>query len=295
MEEAIQKAGVLIEALGYIRQFRDRLTVIKLGGSAMEDPAGLRATLQDVVFMETVGMRPILVHGGGAAITRAMNEAGLEPRFVRGRRYTDAQALEIVSRVLSEQITPRLVNQIEELGGQAAALHYRTTNCLKGERLKLADEEGNAVDLGFVGRVVDVDRRVIENLCRAGVVPVIPCLAEDASGVRLNVNADTAAAAVAQHLQAEKLVFLSDVHGILRAPDDPDSLAGSLTAAECRKLIDEKIIAAGMIPKVEACLESLKAGVRKTHIIDGRLLHSLLLEIYTDRGVGTQIVLEAGD
>jgi acetylglutamate kinase len=292
VEQAILKAEVLIEALGYIRQFRDRLTVFKLGGSAMENAAALRATLLDLVFMETVGMRPIVVHGGGAAISRAMNDAGLEPRFVRGRRYTDQKTLDIVARVLTDEINKDLVGQIEQLGGRAAALHYRTTNCLKGERITLEDESGQAVDLGFVGRVTEVDRRVIENLCFAGVVPVIPSLAIDASGQRLNVNADTAAAAVARELRAEKLVFLSDVSGILREPANPESLANSLTAAECRELIDQGVIGSGMIPKVEACLESLEAGVRKTHIVDGRVRHSLLLEIYTDRGVGTEIVLK---
>lgn len=292
MEEAILKADALIEALGYIRQFRDKLTVIKLGGSAMEDAAALRATLHDVVFMETVGMRPILVHGGGSAISRAMAESGLKPRFVQGRRYTDAKTLEIVTRVLIDEINRDLVHQIEQLRGRAAGLHDRTTNCLKGERISLEDESGGAIDLGFVGRVKEVDRRVIENLCYAGVVPVVPCIAVDASGQRLNVNADTAAAAVARELRAEKLVFLSDVSGILREPGNPQSLANSLTAAECRELMAGGIIGSGMIPKVEACLESLEAGVRKTHIVDGRVRHSLLLEIYTDRGIGTEIVLK---
>jgi len=292
MEEAILKADVLIEAMGYIRQFRDRLTVIKLGGSAMEDAAALRATLLDVVFMETVGMRPILVHGGGSAISRAMAEAGLKPHFVQGRRYTDAKTLEIVTRVLTDEINRDLVSQIEQLGGRAAGLHDRTTNCLKGEGISLEDESGGAIDLGFVGRVEEVDRRILENLCDAGVVPVVPSIAVDASGQRLNVNADTAAAAVARELRAEKLVFLSDVSGILREPGNPESLANSLTAAECRALMAGGIIGSGMIPKVEACLESLEAGVRKTHIVDGRVRHSLLLEIYTDRGMGTEIVLK---
>src|SRR5436190_1343481 len=218
MNDAIRKAEVLIEALSYIRTFRGRVTVIKLGGSAMEDPDVLRATLQDVVFMETVDMPPVLVHGGGKAIDRAMADAGLVPRKVQGLRYTDEPTLAIVVRV-------------------------------------------------------------------------VPSLALDAEGRWLNVNADTAAAAVAAALKAEKMVVLTDTPGILMDRRDDRSLIGSLDAAGCRELIGKGVIESGMIPKVEACLDSLKAGVKKTHMIDGRLRHSLLLEIYTDRGVGTEIVL----
>lgn len=290
MQKAIKKADVLIEALAYIRKFRGSLVVIKLGGSVMDEPGPLRAILQDIVFMETVGMRPIVVHGGGKAISRAMAESGLEPRFIQGRRYTDEATVGIVSRVLIDEINESLVDQIEELGGRAVGLHQRTTCCLRGEKLLLTGADGAEIDLGLVGRVTHVDRSVIENLCYAGVVPVIPCLALGPAGRTLNVNADTAAAAVAQRFPAEKLVFLSDVSGIFTRADDPDSLAASLNQDECRRLIDEGTIDSGMIPKVEACLESLQAGVRKTHIIDGRLRHSLLLEIFTDRGVGTEIV-----
>ena len=290
MDEAIRKAEVLIEALSYIRKFRDRLTVIKLGGSAMEDKEAVRATLQDVVFMETVGMRPILVHGGGAAITEAMTRAGLKATFVQGRRYTDEATLAIVARVLIDEINRDLVQTIERLGGRAAGLHQRTTNVLYGERLTLLGDDGQPIDLGHVGVVTRVDRDAIENLCYAGQVPVIPSMCETVSGEKLNVNADTAATAVAQALEAEKMVFLSDVNGVRRRKDDPDSLAHSLTAEEARTLIATGAIEAGMIPKVEACLETLQKGVRKVHIIDGRLRHSLLLEVYTSKGVGTEIV-----
>lgn len=291
MQDAIRKADVLIEALSYIRKFRDRLTVIKLGGSAMEDAEALRATLQDVVFMETVGMRPILVHGGGKAIDRAMARAGLEPRKVQGRRYTDEQTLDIVVNVLVKEINADIEAQIRQLGGRAVGLHSGSLHALYGEKLTLAGENGEPIDLGRVGQVTWVDRPLIENFCQAGVVPVIPSLALDDKNQWLNVNADTAAAAVATHLQAEKLVHLTDTPGILRNRQDLNTLIRSLDADECRQLIRDGIIDEGMIPKVEACLESLRAGVRKTHMIDGRLRHSLLLEIYTDRGVGTEIVL----
>jgi acetylglutamate kinase len=289
MDDAIRKAEVLIEALSYIRTFRDRLTVIKLGGSAMEDPDALRAILQDVVFMETVGMRPVLVHGGGKPIDRAMAAAGLRPRKILGRRCTDAETLAIVVRVLIEEINAGIVAQIRQHGGRAVGLYADSLRCLFGERLTLPGPEGQPIDLGHVGTVTRVDRALIEDLCAASVVPVIPSLAVGPDGGWLNVNADTAAASVAAALQAEKLVFLTDTPGILLDRSDERSLVSSLDPAGCRDLIARKVIDEGMIPKVEACLEALQAGVRKTHMIDGRLRHSLLLEIYTDRGVGTEI------
>lgn len=294
VQEAIEKADLLIEAMGWIRQFRDKITVIKLGGSVMEDEEALRHLLVDIVFMETVGMRPIVVHGGGAAISRAMAEAKIEPRFIQGRRYTDDATLKIVERVLAGEINEMIAARIEEYGGRAMPLNFvgeKNNNVLFGERLTLHGENGEPIDLGHVGRVTRVDRDTIENLCYAGQVPVIPSMCEtEPGGERLNVNADTAATAVAQALGAEKLVFLSDVNGVRRDKHDPDSLIHSLTAKEARRLIAERAIDAGMIPKVEACLETLEKGVHKVHIIDGRIRHSLLLEIYTNEGVGTEIV-----
>ena len=289
MDDAIRKAEALIEACGYIRTFRDRLTVIKLGGSAMEDPSALEATLQDVVFMETAGMRPVLVHGGGKAIDRAMAASGLEPRKIQGRRYTDAATLAIVRRVLCDEINAGIVADVRRLGGRAVGMHSGTLQTLFGERLALPGGDGRPVDLGLVGRVTRVDGEALESLCAGRVVPVIPSLAVDPDGGWLNVNADTAAAAVASHLKAEKLVLLTDTPGILRDRRDPASLLPSLDSAACRDLVGTGVIDSGMIPKVEACLDGLRAGVRQTHIIDGRLRHSLLLEIYTHRGVGTEI------
>lgn len=288
MNDAIRKADVLIKALSYIRSFRDKLTVIKLGGSAMEEADALCATLQDVAFMATVGMRPILVHGGGKPIDRAMEAAGLKPRKVQGRRYTDDDTLIIVVRVLKE-INAQIESQIRQAGGRAVGLHSGSLQCLFGERMLLAGSDGSPVDLGRVGQVTRVDRGLISDFCAAGVVPVIPSLALDEQEGWLNVNADTAAAAVAAHVQAEKLVLLTDTPGILEDRTDNNSLLRNLNAADCRELIGRGVIDEGMIPKVEACLESLRGGVRKTHIVDGRIRHSLLLEIYTDRGVGTEI------
>jgi acetylglutamate kinase len=291
MDNAIAKADVLIEALSYIRKFRDRLTVIKLGGSAMEDPAALRATLQDVLFMETVGLRPILVHGGGKPIDRAMAAAGLPTRKVLGRRYTDDATLDIVVRVLLGEINIDIERQIRGLGGRAVGPHLESIQYLHGEKLTLPDAEGRPVDLGRVGKVTKIDGDLIRDFCAAGWVPVIPSLAIDADGKWLNVNADTAAAAVASQLGAEKLVLLTDTPGILRDRRDPSSLIRSLDTKTCGELVKAKIIDEGMLPKVEACFDSLRAGVKKTHIIDGRVRHSLLTEIYTDHGIGTEIVL----
>ena len=300
MQDAMEKADVLIEAMGWIRQFRDKTTVIKLGGSVMEDPESLRHLLVDVVFMESVGMRPIVVHGGGAAISRAMTEVNIEPRFIQGRRYTDGATLKIVQRVLAGKINESLAKRIEELGGRAMPLNFAgatNNNVLFGERLTLSDDNANEIDLGAVGQVTRVDRETLINLTFAGQVPVIPSMCEsddnsEGGGDRFNVNADTAATAVAQAVGAEKLIFLSDVNGVRSTKDDPDSLIHSLRSSEARQLIAEGQIESGMIPKVEACLETLAKGVRKIHIIDGRLRHSLLLEIFTNKGVGTEIVAE---
>jgi acetylglutamate kinase len=291
MDDAIRKADVLIEALSYIRRFRDRRSVIKLGGNAMEDAGALKATLQDVVFMSLVGMRPVLVHGGGKPIDRAMAAAGLQPKKVQGRRITDDATLTIVVRVLCDELNAGIVRQIRELGGRAVGLHTGPLQTLFGEKLFLPGTDGRLVDLGRVGKVTRVDSDLIDDFCAAGVIPVIPSAALDDSGGWLNVNADTAAAAVAIHLKAEKLVVLSDTPGILRDRANPGSLLQCLNAMDCDQLVRDGVIDSGMIPKVEACLDSLRAGVKKTHLIDGRLRHSLLLEIFTDTGVGTEIIL----
>jgi len=303
LQDAIEKAAVLIEAMGWIRQFRDKITVIKLGGSVMEDPEALRHLLVDIVFMETVGMKPIVVHGGGAAISRAMAEANIEPRFIQGRRYTDTATLAIVERVLAGEVNEMIAARIEEFGGRAMPLNFSgmNNNVLFGEKLQLTDDDGEPIDLGSVGHVTRVDRETLDNLTYAGQVPVIPSMCETegetggenaSGGARLNVNADTAATAVAQAVGAEKLIFLSDINGVRLDKNDPESLIHSLTADKARQLIRDGSIESGMIPKVEACLDTLSKGVGKIHIIDGRLRHSLLLEIYTNQGVGTEIVGE---
>ena len=289
-QKAIQKADTLIEALGWIRKFRDTTTVIKLGGSVVEHPDSLRHLLLDIVFLSTLGMRIVVVHGGGKAINRAMDEAGIEPKWVQGRRYTDDATLAIVEKVLATDLNHELVAKLEEYGGRAMSLNFLSTNVLFGETLTLDGPNGEQVDLGYVGEVTKVDRLTIDNLMYAGQVPVIPSMAMGPDGQKLNVNADTAATAVAAAIGAEKLVVLSDTPGVLRVVNDPESLFTHITAAEARQMIADGTIAGGMIPKIEGCLDTLAQGVKKIHIIDGRLRHSLLLEIYTTSGVGTELV-----
>lgn len=290
VDEAIRKANVLIEALGWIRRFRDRYVVIKLGGSALEEIDAVKSLLTDVIFMEAVGMKPILIHGGGKAINQAMKNSGITPQFIQGRRFTDEATLNIVAKVLAGDICNSLVDEIVRQGGKARGLSYLTDNCLIAEKLMLPVEGGESLDLGFVGHVVDLNRDVIETTCRGGMIPVIPSIAMDCAGQKYNVNADTAAAAVARLLKAEKLVFLSDVPGIFRDKKDPSTLISHLTVGSCRGLITDGTIDAGMIPKVEAALEALEVGVSKVHIVDASMPHSVLLEIYSDRGIGTEIV-----
>ena len=292
MKTAIEKADTLIEALGWIRRFRDKTTVIKIGGSVLSDVDALHHLLLDIHFMETVGMRPVVVHGAGSRISNAMQKTNVEPRFVQGRRYTDDTTLKIVERVLAEETNHELADKFEKIGGRAMTLNFESTPVLFGQPLELKDEAGNRVDLGHVGEVTRIDRSTIDNLCYAGQTPFIPSMCLTDSGQKLNVNADTAATALAMQLNADKLVFLSDVPGVLRDPSDVNSLISSMTVSEAQALIDDGTISGGMIPKVLACMETVNRGVHKVHIIDGRLRHGLLMEIYTTVGTGTVIVAD---
>ncbi len=290
MQEAIAKADALIEAMNYIRTFGDRVVVVKLGGSVLDDEAAQRRLLHDVAFMATVGMRPIIVHGGGKAITRAMNEAGLEPVWVQGRRYTDERTLTIVEHVLVRTVNEPICQRLEALGCKTMGLHTLSSCVLTAEVLRLPGEEGRKLDLGLVGKVTEVNAKLLQTLCADGTIPVISSTAMGRNGGKLNVNADTAAGKVAAAVVAEKLVMVSDTHGIRRDMNDPESCISSLNEAQIKEMIDSGIITDAMFPKVEACLIALEAGVKKAHIIDGRIAHSLLLEIYTAKGIGTEIV-----
>ncbi len=290
MQEAIAKAAALVEAMEYIRAFRGRMVVVKLGGSVLDDPAAQRSLLTDVAFMATVGMRPIIVHGGGKAITRAMNEAGLEPVWVQGRRYTDQRTLNIAEHTLVYKTNVPIGQTLEELGCNAMGLHSLSSCVLLAETLRLPGPEGRKLDLGLVGKVIDVNGKLLRTLCADGTIPVIASVAIDKAGGKLNVNADSAAGKVAAAVAAEKLVMVSDTHGIRRDISDPESWISSLNEEQIKEMIDAGVITDAMFPKVEACLTALDAGVRKAHIIDGRIAHSLLLEIYTEKGIGTEIV-----
>lgn len=290
MQEAIAKAAALVEAMEYIRAFRERMVVVKLGGSVLDDPAAQRSLLTDVAFMATVGMRPIIVHGGGKAITRAMNEAGLEPVWVQGRRYTDQRTLNIAEHTLVYKTNVPICQTLEELGCNAMGLHSLSSCVLLAETLRLPGPEGRKLDLGLVGKVIDVNGKLLKTLCADGTIPVIASVAIDKAGGKLNVNADSAAGKVAAAVAAEKLVMVSDTHGIRRDINDPESWISSLNEEQIKEMIDAGVITDAMFPKVEACLTALDAGVRKAHIIDGRIAHSLLVEIYTEKGIGTEIV-----
>jgi len=290
MIEAITKAASLIEALGYIQRFHDKTVVVKIGGSIMDDPDALTNILTDIVFMNYVGMQPVLVHGGGKAINEAMEKAGLTPQMVMGRRYTDERTLAIAEQVLCNQINRHIVNFINGQGCEAMGLHSLTSCVLFAERTYVTSPEGRRVDLGYVGDVNWVNARLLELLVKADAIPCIATIARDPAGGRLNVNADTAAGHVAAAMKADKLVVVSDTDGIYRNIKDPGTRVEHTDMAGIDGLIKDGIISAGMLPKVEACITALKGGVQKAHIIDGRVPHSLLLEIYTEKGIGTEIV-----
>jgi acetylglutamate kinase len=290
VERAIGKAATLVEALPYIQRYYGRVVVVKLGGSVMDNPDAEREMLRDIAFMNYVGMQPIIVHGGGKEITAAMDDAGLEPQWVQGLRYTDDRTLAIAENVLCGRINRRVVDTLEALGVAAIGLHSLSSCVLFAERKFLAGDGDRRIDIGYVGQVTHVNAKILRLLCEADTIPVIAPIARDPSGGRLNCNADTAAGEVAAAVKAEKLVMVSDTHGIRTDPNDEASHCSSLHRQEIGELMASRVIDKGMIPKVEACLRAIDAGVNKAHIIDGRFEHSLLLEIFTDKGVGTQIL-----
>lgn len=294
MKDAIRKADALIEALPYIILFRHKTFVIKFGGSAMDDPGVLDDVLEDIVFLAAVGVRPILVHGGGPHITAEMEARGLSPTFVAGHRVTDEQVLKIAMDVLAGRISANMIERIRELGGQGVCSFGPEGSLLTGaKKLLEVKQPGGAVqthDLGSVGKVTRVNVDTLRHLGAEGRIVVIPPIAQGEGGEFYNVNADTVAAAVAQKMHAEKLVMLTNVKGIMLDENDPASVASTMSEGEVEGLIANGVIHGGMLPKVSACLEALKGGVRKAHIIDAKTNHAMLLEIFTDKGIGTQIV-----
>jgi len=290
VSEAVRKSAVLIEALPYIKLFRDRTIVVKLGGSAQEERDVLLRVFADIDFMVSVGMRPVVVYGGGKRISAAMEEAGLRPRFVQGQRVTDEAAMEVVTRVLLDEVGPWLVEIMARAGGRAALLNGRDGRFLTARQKRLAGDPD--LDLGFVGEPAGVDAAQLDALLRAGTVPLVAPVAAggDRPGVLYNVNGDTASAFLARALGAAKIVFLSDTPGIYRSLGDEETLLSTVGRADVDALIERGVIHGGMIPKVQAAVAALEGGVGKAHIVSGYQPHALLLEIFTDQGVGTEIV-----
>jgi acetylglutamate kinase len=284
-EEFIQKAATLVEALPYIREFEGKTVVIKYGGAAMESSRLRESTAEDIVLMKYVGMNPVVVHGGGPEINRTLQRLGVEAKFHNGLRITDEETVKIVEMVLAGALNKGIVTLVSRAGGNPIGISGKDGNLLHARKLNAKD----GTDLGFVGEITGVHFKILTVLCEAGLIPIIAPIATDAQGNTWNVNADSAAGEIAAAIQAEKLVFLTDTPGILRDPKDKASLIHQLNYLEIEELIEQGIIAGGMIPKVEACLKALDYGVAKTHIIDGRVPHSLLLEIFTDRGMGTLV------
>jgi acetylglutamate kinase len=293
LEKIIEKAATLVEAFPYIRSFRDKVVVVKYGGSTLPEEGGSDTVLADLVFMETVGMRPVVVHGGGKEISRRLEAAGVESKWVNGLRVTSEQAMDVVEDTLFGVVNRRIVEGIEALDGSARGMSAKDAGILHVTKhfAQVVDgDKTEQVDIGFVGDVERVDPNPIRTACEEEAIPVITPVGIGPDGKSYNVNADTAAGEIARSLQAEKLVFLTDVHGIMRDGGDSDSLISTLHIKDADALVQQGTIQGGMIPKLQACVRSVKGGVHKTHIIDGRVPHALLLEIFTREGIGTQIV-----
>jgi acetylglutamate kinase len=290
MQDLIAKATTLLEALPYIQRFSGATFVIKYGGSFMDspDPAVRHSVARDLVFLEAVEINPVVVHGGGKAISRAMERAGLQPTFVQGQRVTDATTVEVVDRVLSREINPEIVGTINSLGGMAQG--FAGTDLFTCRRLTPAGTGGEPLDIGYVGEVIAVRTEPLLDCIARGITPVISPTARSEDGRVYNCNADVAAAQVAIALIARRLVFMSDVPGLLRDPQDFDSLLSHLRIDEVPGLKAAGVIDRGMIPKVDSAVAAIRAGVAKVSLVDGRVPHAVLLEIFTDAGVGTQVI-----
>ena len=293
MFTAEDKAAILVEALPYIQQFYGKTIVIKYGGNAMINDDLKEKVMQDIALMKYVGIRPVIIHGGGPDITGFLKKVGKESDFVAGLRVTDEETIEIAEMVLDGKVNSEIVNLLNRRGVRAVGLSGKDAGLIKA-RKKLATvyegEDTKKVDIGYVGEVEQVDTGILEDLLDQGYVPVIAPIGVGDGGESYNINADYVAAEIAGALQAEKLLLLTDIEGIYKDFNDKSSFISTLHLPEAREYIKDGIIAGGMIPKVEACLTALEQGAGKTHIIDGRLAHSIILEIFTSRGIGTQVV-----
>lgn len=284
MQEVMEKAQVLIEALPYIQRFNRKIIVVKYGGSAMIDKELKKHVIQDVTLLKLVGFKPIIVHGGGKEISRWVEKTGMQPEFVNGLRKTDAATMEIAEMVLNK-VNKSLVQMVEELGVNAIGISGKDGRLLRVEK-KYSDGQ----DIGYVGEITEVNPKILEDLLERDFLPIVCPIGMDANYETYNINADDAACAIAQAVQAEKLAFLTDIEGVYKDPADKSTLISELTVSEARELIADGFIGGGMLPKLNNCMEAIEKGVSRVHILDGRIAHCLLLEIFTNKGIGTAIL-----
>ena len=286
MNTYLEKAKVLIEALPYIQRFNRKIIVVKYGGSAMVDEELKRSVIQDVTLLKLVGFKPIIVHGGGKEISRWVGKVGMEPKFINGLRVTDKETMEIAEMVLNK-VNKSLVTMVEELGVKAVSLSGKDGGLLKVEKKYSKGE-----DIGFVGEVTDVDPQILYDLLEKDFLPIVCPVGMDKDFNTYNINADDAACAIARAVHAEKLAFLTDIEGVRRDPEDPKTLISELHVKEARQLMADGNIGGGMLPKLQNCIDAVENGVSRVHILDGRMAHCLLLEIFTNKGIGTAILGE---
>lgn len=284
MQEVMEKAQVLIEALPYIQRFNRKIIVVKYGGSAMIDKELKKHVIQDVTLLKLVGFKPIIVHGGGKEISRWVEKTGMQPEFVNGLRKTDAATMEIAEMVLNK-VNKSLVQMVEELGVNAIGISGKD-----GELLRVEKKYSDGQDIGYVGEITEVNPKILEDLLERDFLPIVCPIGMDANYETYNINADDAACAIAQAVQAEKLAFLTDIEGVYKDPADKSTLISELTVSEARELIADGFIGGGMLPKLNNCMEAIEKGVSRVHILDGRIAHCLLLEIFTNKGIGTAIL-----
>ncbi len=284
MQEVMEKAQVLVEALPYIQRFNRKIIVVKYGGSAMIDEELKRQVIQDVTLLKVVGFKPIIVHGGGKEISRWVEKTGMHPEFINGLRKTDAPTMEIAEMVLNK-VNKSLVQMVEELGVNAVGISGKDGGLLKVEK-----KYSEGQDIGYVGEITEVNPKILEDLLERDFLPIVCPIGMDANYETYNINADDAACAIAQAMQAEKLAFLTDIEGVYKDPEDKSTLISELTLSEARTLIADGFIGGGMLPKLKNCMTAIEEGVSRVHILDGRIAHCLLLEIFTNKGIGTAIL-----
>ncbi|MBN2880216.1 MAG: acetylglutamate kinase [Clostridia bacterium] len=285
MKDLYEKADILMEALPYIQRLWGKHVVVKYGGSAMKDEKIIHTIMQDVTLLKYVGVNPIVIHGGGPEINRMLEKLSIKSDFHNGTRITSAETMEVVEMVLAGKVNKNVVSMINSMGAKAIGLSGKDANLIKAKKKISAD----GVDLGFVGEVVSINTKLLLELTSTGYIPVIAPVGFGDDGNSYNINADTVAGEIAAAVKAEKLMFLTDVDGVRMNPEDKDTLISIIEVDHIYRLIEQKVIKGGMIPKVMGCIKSIEQGVSKTHIVDGTLPHSIILEIFTDKGIGTMV------